>query len=62
MPIYIVKTNEFGEVQLEWPDIATARKDAKRRFGVPSSDVRRAETYRRCESCDSAPCCCPSRS
>lgn len=46
--VYLVTTEKFGVLAVERDTIAEARAWARQNFGV-----------RRCESCDSAPCCCP---
>ena len=60
--LYSVKTARFGVVLLDCVNIKQAREWARTRFGakVPSL-VRRVQSYKRCEWCDSKPCCCPTR-
>lgn len=56
---YVVTTAKFGEVTIQAFDIADARRDARKRFGVKNpSSVRAVATYTRCAECDSKPCCC----
>lgn len=59
MPIYVVKTEQFGNVLLDCTNIKQARKWAKQRFGVkhPGS-VWRQHQYVRCPKCECKPCCC----
>jgi hypothetical protein len=60
MPLYIVSTERFGDVTVEFDSITDARRDARRRFGVKNPrSVRAYREYRVCDVCDSAPCCCP---
>lgn len=54
---YVVKTR-FGEINVAWSNIAEARRDARRRFGVGPECVTPARDYNHCDDCDSAPCCC----
>lgn len=59
MPLYEVRTRDFGNILVDADDIKAARKLAKERFKVRNpAQVRRAGSYVRCEVCDSAPCCC----
>lgn len=59
MPSYIVSTEKFGDVTVTFDNIEEARADARRRFGVKNPRaVRAMREYAKCESCESAPCCC----
>lgn len=61
MPVYIVRTEEYGELRKLDDNIAAARRWAKRAF--PRQAVQVTREYRRqfCDRCHSAPCCCMVR-
>jgi len=57
--LYAVRTEQFGLVLLSCENIRQAREWARKRFGVKvPSEVWAVVKYRRCDSCDSKPCCC----
>ena len=59
MPLYTIKTTRFGAVLLTAKDIKEARKKANEMFPKMNRTVSRApREYKRCEVCDSKPCCC----
>jgi hypothetical protein len=62
MPSYIVTTEQFGDVSVTFDNIGQARADARERFGVTNPRmVRVAQSYVKCDSCESAPCTCASK-
>lgn len=55
---YVVTTAKYGELRKVGDSIAEVRAWARQNFG-PGTTVCRE--YRRCSSCDCAPCECPRR-
>ena len=58
--LYAVETG-LGVVRRADASILAARKWARQAFGVGPRNVTRYWEYRRCDTCDSAPCCCEER-
>ena len=56
--LYNVKTARFGTIQVEAESLAEARTMAKRFKAGPKDVARAPREVRRCQACDSAPCCC----
>ena len=61
MPIYIVRTEDYGDIRKRDDDITAARQWAKRALGVAPSAVSLEHNYRFCDACQSQPCCCMVR-
>ena len=61
--LYAVRVGgKIGDLLTERDSITDARKWAKRAFGVRRGDVvALSRKIKRCERCDSAPCCCNPR-
>jgi hypothetical protein len=56
--LYAIRTARFGTILVERDSIEEARQWARDNFDAGSSDVSAHRTYRRCDDCNSAPCCC----
>lgn len=60
--IWDIKIENVGTVpyDLKSKTYARAWREAKSRFGAAALDLSRpARSYKKCNRCESAPCCCP---
>lgn len=62
MSTYEVTTERFGKLLYAANSIREARAWAKSAFGVGPRSVSAHRTYRHCERCNCAPCCCEAES